>query len=80
MSVLAYAGNKASRSILRRQIPTHAIVVTSYDILRNDIDDLSQVYWNYCVLDEGHVIRNAKSRNTQVKTSHHVLCSAMTDG
>lgn len=44
------------------------IVVMSYDILRNDIDEISAVQstWNYCVLDEGHIIKNKKAQITKV--------------
>jgi len=41
------------------------VVVTSYEIVRSDVEILSKHAWNYCVLDEGHAIRNAKSKLTQ---------------
>lgn len=44
-------------------------MVTSYDILRNDIDNLGLRDWNYCILDEGHIIKNGKTKLTKaVKT------------
>jgi len=38
------------------------LVVTSYDIVRNDIEFFKGVQWNYCVLDEGHIIKNGKTK------------------
>jgi TATA-binding protein-associated factor len=52
------------------------IVITSYDVCRNDINILGPRNWNYCVLDEGHLIKNPKTKTTiAVKTlkSYHRL-------
>ena len=43
----------------------HSVVITSYDIVRNDIEFLGGLSWNYLVLDEGHVIKNTKSKTSQ---------------
>jgi SNF2-related domain len=37
------------------------VVVMSYEALRSDADWVAEREWGYCVLDEGHVIRNPKS-------------------
>ncbi|CAG8826520.1 20989_t:CDS:2, partial [Dentiscutata erythropus] len=46
---------------------------------RNDIDDLSNIHWNYCILDEGHVIKNGKTKITKavktVKANHRLILS-----
>eukprot|EP00201_Polytomella_parva_P000410 CAMPEP_0175086470 /NCGR_PEP_ID=MMETSP0052_2-20121109/29266_1 /TAXON_ID=51329 ORGANISM="Polytomella parva, Strain SAG 63-3" /NCGR_SAMPLE_ID=MMETSP0052_2 /ASSEMBLY_ACC=CAM_ASM_000194 /LENGTH=103 /DNA_ID=CAMNT_0016358655 /DNA_START=484 /DNA_END=791 /DNA_ORIENTATION=- len=51
----------------------------SYESLRADIDWVSQIQWLYCVLDEGHVIKNSKSRVTmavkRIKASHRLILS-----
>ncbi|XP_057752365.1 TATA-binding protein-associated factor BTAF1-like [Arachis stenosperma] len=48
-------------------------------ITRADIDYLGQLLWNYCILDEGHIIKNAKSKVTlavkQLKAQHHLILS-----
>lgn len=38
------------------------VIVTSYEILRRDVATLAAVQWEYCVLDEGHLIRNPNSK------------------
>ena len=42
--------------------------------VRNDQSTLAKQQWHYCILDEGHVIKNAKAKLTKaVKTvqAHH---------
>lgn len=38
------------------------LLITSYDMIRNDIDFFKDIQWNYCVLDEGHIIKNGKTK------------------
>ena len=40
----------------------YSLVIASYDIVRNDISFFSSVAWNYCILDEGHIIKNGKTK------------------
>mmetsp|Transcript_11790 Transcript_11790/g.47593 ORF Transcript_11790/g.47593 Transcript_11790/m.47593 type:complete len:566 (-) Transcript_11790:190-1887(-) len=76
---MQYSGNPAERSALRKKIPSHDLVVMSYEVLRNDIEHLSGVTWNYAVLDEGHIIRNNKTKMTQavkrVRANHRLILS-----
>ena len=60
-----YYGSPIVRAALRSQIPMHNLVITSYDILRNDVEFFAAINWNYVVLDEGHVIKNSKSKTFQ---------------
>lgn len=50
------------------------LIVASYDIVRKDCDFFSSVKWNYCILDEGHIIKNDK---TKVKTYFILLGSRL---
>lgn len=36
--------------------------MASYDVVRNDIDFFRNIKFNYCILDEGHVIKNGKTK------------------
>lgn len=45
---------------------THPLVRASYETLRSEADYFGSLRFNYCVLDEGHVIKNPKSKITQV--------------
>ncbi|KAJ2693826.1 TATA-binding protein-associated factor mot1 [Coemansia sp. IMI 209128] len=63
---MCYAGSPAERRPLIPQICANAadVVIMSYDVVRNDIELLAKQNWNYCVLDEGHVIKNARTKLT----------------
>ncbi|KAJ3416125.1 btaf1 RNA polymerase II, B-TFIID transcription factor-associated, 170kDa [Chytridiales sp. JEL 0842] len=66
---MVYVGGPAERHRLRSKIPTVDVVITSYDILRNDIEGLCNFNWNYAILDEGHVIKNGKTKLTKAVKS-----------
>ncbi|PWN31835.1 uncharacterized protein FA14DRAFT_93569 [Meira miltonrushii] len=76
---LLYAGQPAERAKLQKQIHSHDCIVTSYDTVRNDIDFLSKIEWLYCILDEGHVIKSAKTKTTkavkQIRAEHRLILS-----
>nr|CAD7432737.1 unnamed protein product [Timema monikensis] len=59
---LQYVGPPAERDKMRSLVGQHNLVVASYDIVRKDIDFFSSIKWNYCILDEGHVIKNGKTK------------------
>ena len=79
---LQYHGNPGERAAIRPRIDDGScdVVIMSYDSLRADQDDLlPNRAWCYCILDEGHAIRNPKSRVTQavkrVRADHRLLLS-----
>ncbi|KAJ2730865.1 TATA-binding protein-associated factor mot1, partial [Coemansia sp. Cherry 401B] len=65
LAPLCYAGAPAERRPLLKDIAAADVVIMSYDVARNDIEHLQGFDFNYCVLDEGHCIRNAKTKLTQ---------------
>ncbi|XP_012284327.1 TATA-binding protein-associated factor 172 isoform X2 [Orussus abietinus] len=76
LSVLQYAGTPPERERLRPRVPRYRLVVASYDIVRKDIEFFEAVQWNYCVLDEGHVIKNGKTKSAKAAKrlhAHHRL-------
>ncbi len=52
---------KARREVWNERLHQSNIVVTSYSVLRTDVDKLEGVLWEWCVLDEGHLLRNPKT-------------------
>ncbi|SMN21206.1 similar to Saccharomyces cerevisiae YPL082C MOT1 Essential abundant protein involved in regulation of transcription [Maudiozyma saulgeensis] len=62
LKVLVYAGGPSQRYPLRDQLGSADIIVTSYDVARNDLEYLMKFDYNYCVLDEGHIIKNSQSK------------------
>ncbi|KAI0806918.1 SNF2 chromatin remodeling protein [Fomes fomentarius] len=74
-----YTGNSRERNKILPKLKTYDVVVTSYEVVRNDISSLQDINWHYCILDEGHIIKNAKTKLTkavkQVKAVHRLILS-----
>ncbi|KDR13008.1 TATA-binding protein-associated factor 172 [Zootermopsis nevadensis] len=79
LNPLQYIGPPAERDKLRSKVKFHNLVVASYDIVRKDIDFFSSIKWNYCILDEGHVIKNGKTKSSkaikQLVANHRLILS-----
>ncbi len=52
---------KARRVAWKERLHQSNIVVTSYSVLRTDADKLDGVFWEWCILDEGHLVKNPKT-------------------
>ncbi|KAI3639757.1 hypothetical protein MIR68_002451 [Amoeboaphelidium protococcarum] len=74
-----YHGTSAYRRDLIDSISQYDVLIMSYEMARNDIDLLTRIQFNYCVLDEGHIIKNAKSKTTmsikQLRADHRLILS-----
>ena len=74
-----YTGSASERMALRKRLTSHDVVITSYEVVRSDIAELSKVDWLYCVLDEGHIIKNAKTKLSaavkRLRAQHRLLLS-----
>jgi TATA-binding protein-associated factor len=79
LNPLQYVGSPQEWSLLRNQFGKFNIILTSYDVIHKDIDFLGHIVWNYCILDEGHIIKNEKSKVTtavkQLKVEHRLILS-----
>mgnify|MGYP003365488651 FL=1 len=77
LKVVVYAGAPSQRFPLRGHFKDADIVVTSYDVARNDLEFLHTFDYNYCVLDEGHIIKNAQSKLAkavkQLRANHRLI-------
>ena len=79
LTSVAYVGPPASRSALKPRLSGSDIVITSYEIIRNDLDIFAPLSWNYCVLDEGHLIKNPRAKTSvavkQLTSNHRLILS-----
>ncbi|EXJ85606.1 hypothetical protein A1O1_05972 [Capronia coronata CBS 617.96] len=79
LSCVAYVGSPVERNSRRHLLEEADVVITSYDVCRNDNDVLTSITWNYCVLDEGHLIKNPKAKITQavkkLVSNHRLILS-----
>ncbi|KAI1296806.1 TATA-binding protein-associated factor [Halotydeus destructor] len=68
LHALHYTGSPSERNKLREKVKKqngkcpYNLVVASYDIVRNDVDFFGSINWNYLILDEGHIIKNGKTK------------------
>lgn len=60
LKALVYTG--ASRKPLMQQFTQNNIVITTYGTLRNDIEELRDLHFNYLILDESQYIKNPASK------------------
>ena len=74
-----YGGDRAERLRKADALRNFDVVIMSYDVLRNDIEQLGGIEWNYCILDEGHIIKNGKSKLAKavksIKANHRLILS-----
>jgi superfamily II DNA or RNA helicase len=60
LSYYSYTG--ANRSKVISEIVSHDVVITTYGIVRNDIDLLKDIRFKYVILDESQAIKNPLSK------------------
>lgn len=79
LNVVVYACGPTARVHLRPQMENADVIVTSYDVCRNDVDVLAAYQYNYCVLDEGHIIKNSASKLSKavkrMRAEHRLILS-----
>ncbi|KAL9529993.1 DNA repair protein [Sphaerulina musiva] len=71
--------NPSVRNVIDRVVQDGHVLVTTYAGLVNYADQLLPVNWEYCVLDEGHKIRNPNAEITifckEIMTHNRVILS-----
>ncbi|KAJ3027099.1 TATA-binding protein-associated factor mot1 [Rhizophlyctis rosea] len=79
LRVGVYVGTVAERTAIRKDLSNLDIVITTFEIARNDIDLLQPIRFNYCILDEGHIIKNPKTKLSkavkQIQAMHRLILS-----
>ena len=74
-----YGGDRAERTRTLSRLKTVDVLVVSYDVVRNDIDKLQKIDFDYCILDEGHIIKNGKTKMAQalkrIRANHRLILS-----
>ncbi|MCB2289286.1 SNF2 helicase associated domain-containing protein [Clostridium sp. CS001] len=61
--VVAANGQKEEREELIKTIKDYDVVITTYNLLKRDIDIYKKMEFDYCILDEAQNIKNASSQN-----------------
>ena len=69
IKVLIYKGPPAHRKKIIIQALTSRkfnVLLTTYEYIMKDKQQLSKIHWSYIVVDEGHRMKNAKSKFAQI--------------
>jgi len=64
-SLKFYRHYGTQRDLKEEHIEDYDVVLTSYGVVRNDIEQLSGVLWQYIILDESQAIKNPDARITR---------------
>lgn len=77
---IIYKGKKHERPLLAQHLKNDKfhVVLTTYEYILNDKATLSKVPWQYIIVDEGHRMKNQKSKfaltlGQQYQSAHRVL-------
>lgn len=77
LKTMIYAGG--NREALFDQIPHNNLIITSYGVLRNDVEKLRAVQFHYLILDESQNIKNPASKTYRaailMNAAHHLSLS-----
>ncbi|MFL0248410.1 SNF2 helicase associated domain-containing protein [Candidatus Clostridium stratigraminis] len=65
LKALIISGSKDEREEKRKEIEEADLVITSYPLIRRDIEDYKEISFRYCILDEAQQIKNPTSINAQ---------------
>lgn len=65
LNVLIVSGQSLRRRELIEDIPGHDLVITSYDMVKRDIEFYSGLKFRFCVIDEAQYIKNALTQNAR---------------
>lgn len=69
LNCVVVSGSKEAREEQRKKIEEADIVITSYALIKRDIEEYKDINFKYCFLDEAQNIKNPDSLNAQsVKT------------
>ena len=62
ISVLVMMGNVDERKrLFEEEISSHQVIITSYDLLKRDIEQYQKLHFKYCIADEAQYIKNANT-------------------
>ena len=65
LNLILIHGNRLERKELIKNISEYDVVITSYPLIRNDIELYKDFIFRYCILDEAQHIKNSNSLNAK---------------
>ena len=65
LSVMSYADSELGRQEILGDLGAYDVIVISYGLVVNDIEQLQKVHWHSVILDEAQAIKNANTRRAR---------------
>ncbi|GMQ58570.1 DEAD/DEAH box helicase [Vallitalea sediminicola] len=65
LNVLIISGSRKDRQKFFKEINDNDVIITSYGLLKRDIEDYSNYLFEYCFIDEAQHIKNPNSLNAK---------------
>jgi SNF2 family DNA or RNA helicase len=63
VKVAAVNGSKDEREEIIKSIEQYDVVITTYNLLKRDLESYNTIEFDYCILDEAQYIKNSSSQN-----------------
>ncbi|WP_246599465.1 DEAD/DEAH box helicase [Clostridium lacusfryxellense] len=74
LNCIVISGNKNTRDQQKLNINESDVVITSYALIRRDLEDYEKIKFRHCFLDEAQFIKNFNSQNSHAVKSINSLC------
>lgn len=65
LKTLVVVGSKDERNELINKAKDYDLIITSYPLIRRDVEEYKYIYFRYCILDEAQHIKNSGSLNAK---------------
>ena len=80
LAVKRYAGGGAQRAAMLKELGPFDVVLATYGLLQNDVDELTGRAWHTAVLDEAQAIKNPNAKRSQAAKELQAACRVITTG
>ncbi|MGH4052970.1 MAG: SNF2 helicase associated domain-containing protein [Clostridium sp.] len=74
LNCIVISGSKNSREEQKQNIVDFDVVITSYSLIRRDIEDYEKIKFRHCFLDEAQFIKNFNSQSAFAVKTINALC------
>lgn len=76
---LAMTGDGIARKEKLEQVKDYDVIITSYDVLKRDIEYYEKMHFRFCIADEAHYVKNSNTQNAKaLKRIKSDVCFALT--